>query len=577
MSLENSLRVPTIPLARESTVLPPSDKIPSFVLRAESRSYSHQYSNIYYLRLQLLKRFVLARARRRWKEVAGDPPYVERVLEVVKGQLCFIVGTVYMDMPLKPNVLEDIAHDHSLPAPPPRPKYYSSDDQVMLEDESGRVVLVGAPVRSANLVTGVVLAALGAETSGGEFEVIDVCFAGMAPQPSAGLEWRKEDATDVEKEEKMDVDGGTAVEEQDDGEWVALVSGLDVGDPSPADAQLQMLVEYLTGEAGGAEDQARTAEVSRLIIAGNSLSPAISTNGATNEEDKADRKARRYGNDTTSFSPHPTLALSAHLLDLARSMPVHILPGPSDPAGTLLPQQAFPQAMFRGASAYASFSCETNPTYIRMGPSAEASESAQPPATKNGKGKQKADASTSRTRQSPGLPAPTGGPSCTLLVTSGQPVDDMFRYVATPPVTRLSLAASSLRWRHLAPTAPDTLWCHPYFTTDPFVITETPDVYVVGNQPRFATRVVEERGWGPRRRKVNVEDGDGVDEEEIDESPPEGEGEVGMEGEEGVKRCRIVLVPRFRETGTLVLVNLRTLAVRTVQFAVEGMSAGGER
>ncbi len=37
-----------------------------------------------------------------------------RVLEIVKNRLCWIVGTVYLDMPLKPNVLEDIARDVSI-------------------------------------------------------------------------------------------------------------------------------------------------------------------------------------------------------------------------------------------------------------------------------------------------------------------------------------------------------------------------------------------------------------------------------------------------------------------------------
>lgn len=41
----------------------------------------------------------------------GGSTFVPRVLEVEKGQLCFIIGTVYMDMPLKPNVLDDIARD----------------------------------------------------------------------------------------------------------------------------------------------------------------------------------------------------------------------------------------------------------------------------------------------------------------------------------------------------------------------------------------------------------------------------------------------------------------------------------
>lgn len=128
-------------------------------------------------------------------------------------------------------------------------------------------------------------------------------------------------------------------------------------------------------------------------------------------------------------------------------------------------------------------------------------------------------------------------------MNSGQPLNDMFKYLPSPPCTRLTLAESTLRWRHMAPTAPDTLWCHPYFAKEPFVIMETPDVYIIGNQPRFQTRMVTE---------------------EPDES---GNGE---------KRCRVVLVPGFAETGVLVLVNLRTLGVKCVQFAVEGMTGSGD-
>jgi DNA polymerase delta subunit OB-fold domain len=41
----------------------------------------------------------------------GSPRLVQRVLEVTKGHLCYIIGTVYMDMPLKPNVMEDLTRD----------------------------------------------------------------------------------------------------------------------------------------------------------------------------------------------------------------------------------------------------------------------------------------------------------------------------------------------------------------------------------------------------------------------------------------------------------------------------------
>jgi DNA polymerase delta subunit 2 len=79
-----------------------------------------------------------------------------------------------MDMPMKPNVLEDMARDvsfcapsmvkadqqHWLAPPAPRPKFYSAQDAVHLEDESGRVRLVGQRIRrerereGGGLVTG---------------------------------------------------------------------------------------------------------------------------------------------------------------------------------------------------------------------------------------------------------------------------------------------------------------------------------------------------------------------------------------------------------------------------------------
>lgn len=184
-------------------------------------------------------------------------------------------------------------------------------------------------------------------------------------------------------------------------------------------------------------------------------------------------------------------------------MPIHILAGETDPSGILLPQQPFPRAMFGAVKDYGTFSCETNPAWLGIG-------------------------------------------GRTLLVNSGQPLSDMYKYLPSPPMTRLSIATSTLHWRHMAPTAPDTLWCYPYFTTDPFILQATPDLYVIGNQPRFQTKLVNSEDRTP--------------------------GDAG----EAETRCRIVLLPIFAETGILVLVNLRTLEVRTVKLAVEEhMKVGG--
>lgn len=83
----------------------------------------------------------------------------------------------------------------SLPEPPTKEKYLSADDEIVLEDDSGRIQLVGEALKRVIdegakdiqtgwgnvLVSGVIMAALGRETSSGAFEVKDVCFPGMAP------------------------------------------------------------------------------------------------------------------------------------------------------------------------------------------------------------------------------------------------------------------------------------------------------------------------------------------------------------------------------------------------------------
>jgi DNA polymerase delta subunit 2 len=47
-------------------------------------------------------------------QIAGEHARrVERVLDVRQGELCWVAGTIYMEMPLKPNILDDLAKDAS--------------------------------------------------------------------------------------------------------------------------------------------------------------------------------------------------------------------------------------------------------------------------------------------------------------------------------------------------------------------------------------------------------------------------------------------------------------------------------
>ena len=77
----------------------------------------------------------------------------------------------------------------SLPAPPPVTSYVDrAQDELFLEDQSGRVKLVGElieqPALARQCVTGAVAGVLGIETPGGDLEVRHVFFPGL-PAPVA--------------------------------------------------------------------------------------------------------------------------------------------------------------------------------------------------------------------------------------------------------------------------------------------------------------------------------------------------------------------------------------------------------
>ncbi len=80
----------------------------------KDRQYQQQFADMYFLRLTEIKPAVeqVASASFGSLVVGGEPAKkVERVLDVRQGELCWVAGTVYMDMPEKPNVLDDVSKD----------------------------------------------------------------------------------------------------------------------------------------------------------------------------------------------------------------------------------------------------------------------------------------------------------------------------------------------------------------------------------------------------------------------------------------------------------------------------------
>lgn len=116
---------------------------------------------------------------------------------------------------------------------------------------------------------------------------------------------------------------------------------------------------------------------------------------------------------------------------------------------------------------------------------------------------------------------------CHFLGTSGQNIEDLAKY-SNFTDNVLDLMEATIVWRHLVPTAPDTFKCQPFSDDDPFVLRQLPNVYFVGNMPQFETKLIQM----------------------------------------GSSKCRIISVPKFSESKSLVLVNINNLDAFEVRFDI---------
>ena len=286
----------------------------------------------------------------------------------------------------------------------------------MLEDESGRLRLVGALLQQVMLVTGCIVAVIGTENSNGEFEVLDIKLADLPRQPQR---WELEDSgyalTNGASKKRRKSDHPN----QPTGGKIAIVSGLSITGEEDDSLSLDLLAEYLLGEVGTSVERESVASISRLIIAGNSL-------GRSTIKDETDEQAtknavKKYGYDAAAYNPAPTMHLDNFLATLLPSLPITLIPGEADPASVALPQQPIHAAMLPRSRNY------VNPPTIQ-------------------------EAGWFDTTTNPWEGDIDGW---RFMGNGGQPVDDIFKYVDGDD--RLEMMENILRWRIAAPTAPDTL------------------------------------------------------------------------------------------------------------------------
>ncbi|EFN75644.1 DNA polymerase delta small subunit [Harpegnathos saltator] len=259
---------------------------------------------------------------------------------------------------------------------------------------------------------------------------------------------------------------------------LVFLSGLDLAS-SFENLSLNLLTEWICGMAGDATMQEDATCIIRVIIAGNSVKTVTKTNTLIGH---AEGKAQVTA--ITKEVAAATKRVDAFLIEIAKCCCITLMPGQHDPTNAMLPQMPLHSCVIPQTSRYRSFKGATNPW---IGKVAER----------------------------------------LIMGSSGQPIEDIAKATGATDISSLEWLERTLLWRHMCPTAPDTLPVHPYFERDPFIINHCPDIYFVGNTAKFETKL-----W-------------------------KGEGD---------QIVRLICIPQFSSTHTAVTVDIESLETKSVCF-----------
>ncbi|XP_058807466.1 DNA polymerase delta subunit 2-like isoform X2 [Phymastichus coffea] len=262
---------------------------------------------------------------------------------------------------------------------------------------------------------------------------------------------------------------------------IVFLSGLELS-TTPPNLPLDLFIDWVGGLAGYSDMQEDQASVVRVVIAGNSIKGCADQHTSKGlvsgrAEDAAAAKDLADG----------TQRLDSFLYTLGQNCCVTFLPGQFDVTTLMMPQQAMHPASFPKAKRLKSVKGVVNPWIGKV------SESI-------------------------------------IIGTSGQPIQDIQKVCGLDTFSAIEWLEKSLEWRHLCPTAPDTIACMPFYQSDPFIMRMCPDIYFVGNMDKFETKLVE--------------------------------------GEKGHK-IRLVCIPKFAHTQTAVIVDLENLDATPISFGAE--------
>jgi DNA polymerase delta subunit 2 len=239
-----------------------------------------------------------------------------------------LVGVLFKDMVLKPNVLNDIQNNLKIsdqfmqyPSVTEISHKVGEQDLLFIEDMEARLQLNFVEKSGLDkLPTGLVVAILGKVNDKGFLNVHDLCLPGYAAPAEIP---RSQSAP----------------------EYVAFLSGLQLGSPKSDPMPIQLLRDFLMGVGMNDEDKALASSVVRVVVAGDSLYLSTEKDPTGSALSEAD----------------------VFFCEIASIVPVDLMSGPRDPVNYCLPQQPLHSGLFPEAKRYKNMNVRTNPFKFKIG------------------------------------------------------------------------------------------------------------------------------------------------------------------------------------------------------------------
>lgn len=281
----------------------------------KNQNFQLQYNNIYNVRLTKLRPILTKEAKRR---NLGDLP-LRKTSQLQDRERCLLIGTLIKQQALRPSVLKNLADHVNVYVPPIRNmKLTEETDSVDLEDDMQSVQLCGK-IESQMVVSGIVVCLVGSEIRGDLFQVEEVIYPPLAPQPERPLIL--------------------------DDKFVLFVSSLEFsgkdGKNQETILSTRLLADWLTGSSGSKEEQDSViSKVCRVVIAGNSISCSDEDRNFT--QMVRELKNMKFINSSVDAMKN----LDKFLARITACVPVDLMPGDNDPTNLMWPNQPLHNAMF---------------------------------------------------------------------------------------------------------------------------------------------------------------------------------------------------------------------------------------